>query len=425
MKLLIKNAQILTMDADGSVLDNSCVGINGNKIDYVGKFSDKLTGKYDEVMDVHGKAVMPGFVNAHTHVSMTIFRNYADDLKLMDWLFKKIFPLEDKLTAEQAYVSSSLSALEMIRAGVTTFADMYFFMDQTAEVVKKSGMRAALARGLQGEETGIDQRIKENLELYKNYNGFDGRIKVMLGPHAVYTSSKEYLTTVKEVSEKYNIPVHIHVSETKDEVQNCIKKYGMSPVKLLDSIGILNENTVAAHLVVVDDDDVEILKKRRVNVVHNPESNLKLGSGIAPICRFLKEGINVCLGTDGASSNNNLDILKEARFASYIQKGVNEDPTALKVDEVLKMATVNGAKALGFQNLGQIKKGMYADIIVVDTNKCNYYPKYNVKSALLYSGNSSDVETVIINGNMVMKNNEILTLDEEKILYDMEKLKMK
>ncbi len=417
MSILLKNAQVITLNDDSDVYDKCCVGIKHKKIDYVGHYYPGIDDEYETVLDCTDKAVMPGFVNAHTHSAMTIFRNYADDMKLMDWLYKKIFPLEDKLDGDIVYWASSLAIVEMIKSGTTMFNDMYFFMDKTAEACIDSGIKAALARGLSGDVADNDDpKIKEAVELYKNYNNAgEGRIKVMLSPHAIYTCSLPYLKMVAEKSREFKIPIHTHVSETKSEVDGSIKKYGMSPVKLLDNIEMLKNDTVAAHCVVVDDDDLRILSQRGVNVAHNPESNMKLASGIAPVTKMTDMGINVCIGTDGASSNNNLDMVEELRMAAYLQKVHNEDPTALPVDEVLKMATINGAKALGFKDSGMIKEGMAADIIVINTDKPYYYPRYDIKSAIVYSGSSSDVETVIIDGSIVMKNNELVTMDEERI----------
>lgn len=423
MSILLKGGEALTLSGNSDIYHNMCIGIKDTRIDYVGEYRQGMDKEYNRVLDCRGKLVMPGFVNAHNHAAMTMFRNYADDMKLMDWLFKKIFPLEDKLDKDIVYSGTNLAILEMIKGGTTTFCDMYFFMEAAAEAVGESGIRAALARGLSGESgDDLDYRLKESLELYNNFhNSFDGRIKVMLSPHSVFTCSVPYLEKVVRKSRELNIPVQVHLSETKEEVINCKEKHGVSPVKLLDSIGMLSESTVAAHCVVVDDDDIDILRERRVNVVHNPGSNMKLASGVAPVTKMMEKGINVCLGTDGASSNNNLDILEEMRMATYLQKVFNDDPTALPVDDVLNMATVNGAKALGFKECGSIEIGMAADIIIIDIEKPHYYPKYNIKSALVYSGNSSDVETVIINGQIVMEKGIVLTMDEEKILYEAQK----
>lgn len=424
MDILLKNAQVVTLNKNGDVLHNCWLGIRGNKIDYIGGEQQGMEENYSKVMDCKGRTVMPGFVNAHNHTAMTMFRNYADDMKLMEWLFDKIFPLEDRLTDEAAYWASLLAMVEMIKSGTTTFADMYFFMDSTARAAAESGMRAALSRGLQGDsgEEKLDYRLRENLELFKNYDGSsNGRIKVMLGPHSIYTCSEGYLRKVLEKSRELGIPIQMHLSETKEEVKNCIEKFGVSPVKYLDNMGFLGADTVAAHCVVVDDEDIDILAADKVNVVHNPGSNMKLASGVAPVAKMLSKGINVCLGTDGASSNNNLDMLEEMRVAAFLQKIYTDDPTALAADEVMGMATVRGAKALGFENTGIIEVGKIADIIVIDTEKAHYYPKYNIKSAIVYSGSSADVETVIIDGNLVMEDRHLITLDEERILYKAQK----
>jgi 5-methylthioadenosine/S-adenosylhomocysteine deaminase len=314
--------------------------------------------------------------------------------------------------------------VEMIKGGTTTFSDMYFFMESTARATSESGMRAVLSRGLQGEsgDEELDNRLRENLELYDRYhNSSNGRIKVMLGPHSVYTCGEAYLRKVVSKSLEKGIPLQIHLSETKEEVKGCIDKHGSSPVRYLDSLGLLNEKTVAAHCVVVDAADIDILASRKVNVVHNPGSNMKLASGVAPVVKMLAKGINVCLGTDGASSNNNLDMLEEMRMATYLQKVFTEDPTALPVNEIMRMATVRGARALGFENVGSLEVGKAADIIVLNTDKAHYYPKYNIKSAIVYSGNSADVETVIIDGSLVMEGGHLITLDEERILYKTQK----
>lgn len=424
MDILLKNALIITLDENDSIIREGSIGIRDNKIDYIGGNEQRLEAVYSKVIDCKGGTIMPGFVNAHNHLAMTMFRNYADDMKLMDWLFTKIFPLEDKLTEDAVYWGSLLAMVEMIKSGTTTFSDMYFFMESTARAVSESGMRAVLSRGLQGEsgEEELDYRLRENLELYDRYhNSENGRIRVMLGPHSVYTCSEAYLRKVAGKSREQGIPVQIRLAETREEVNTCIDKFGRSPVKYLEDLELLNDSTIAAHCVSVDDSDIEILASRKVNVVHNPGSNMKLASGIAPVAKMLSKGINVCLGTDGASSNNNLDMLEEMRLAAYLQKILNDDPTVLPAEAVMRMATLKGARALGFENVGSIETGKAADLIVLNTEKAHYYPKYNIKSAIVYSGSSSDVETVIINGNLVMEGGHLVTLDEERIFYKTQK----
>lgn len=425
MNLLLKNSEIITLNQNNDVLKDCSLGISNGVIDYLGPYSREIENRYGHIIDCKGKTVLPGLINCHGHAAMTMFRNYADDLKLMDWLFNKIFPLEDKLTDEIVYWGTNLAILEMLKSGTTTFTDMYFFMDSAAKAAGESGIRACLSRGLVGDSdgNGINEKFKEALEFYKSHNNsFNGRIKVNLGPHAIYTCSVPYLKQIAAKSEEMNIPIQIHLSETRDEVDDCIKAHGVSPVKLLEDTGILKSTTIAAHCVVIDDEDIEILFKNKVNAVHNPGSNLKLASGISPVAKMISKGINVCLGTDGAASNNNLDMFEEIRTATYVQKVYTADPTALPVDEVLRMATVNGGRALGFEKLGTIEMGMKADVIVLNTQRPYYYPKYNTKAAIVYSANSSDVDTVIIDGKIVMKNNNILTLDEERIFYEVDRL---
>ena len=423
MSLLLKDAIIITGDEKGTVINEGYIGIKGSLIDYVGSKCEKIDSRYDRILDLKNKVIMPGFVNAHNHSAMTIFRNYADDLALMDWLFNKIFPLEEKLTAKDVYWASMLAVLEMIRTGTTAFCDMYMFMEETARVVSESGIKAALGRGLQGDIGAKDSyRLKESIELYKSYHhSNNGRIRVNLAPHSVYTCTLSYLEEIAKVAIDLNCEVQIHLSETDDEVSKSILEHKMTPVKVADEVGLLSNKTIAAHCVAVNDDDIEILMKKKVNVVHNPSSNMKLGSGIAPIKGMLDKGINIAIGTDGASSNNGLDMLREMRNASYLQKVLLKDPTAINVDQAIKMSTSNGAKALGFKNTGKIAEGNAADIIIINTDKPWYYPKHNVKSSIVYSGNSKDVETVIVDGNIIMENGQIVTIDEERVMYEVQR----
>ena len=423
MSLLLKNLYVITADETGSIICDGSIGITGKQIDYIGDYYKGIEAKYNRVLDLKGKAAMPGFVNAHNHVAMTLLRNYADDMKLMDWLFNKIFPMEEKLKEEDIYWGSMLGILEMIKSGTTTFCDMYMFMDRTAETVMYSGIKAALGRGLQGDFNDDGNRLKEGLNLYNNYHGKgDGRIRINLAPHSVYTCTPAYLKQITEAARDIDAEIQIHLSETKDEVSQCLEKYKMTPIKVADEVGLLSGKTIAAHCVAVNGEDIDILKSRDVNIVHNPSSNMKLGSGIAPINKMINIGINVALGTDGASSNNNLDMLKEMRFASYLQKCILEDPTVINADEAIKIATINGAKALGFTDTGMLKKGYAADIIIFDINKPRYYPKYNIKSSIVYSSNSSDVETVIVDGKIIMEKGEVLSIDAEKVMYEAQKI---
>ncbi len=427
MSLLLKNLSIITVDEKNTILNNGCIGIRGKTIDYIGEYCDKINDKYDRILNLKGRVAMPGFVNTHNHTSMSLFRNYADDMKLMDWLYNKIFPLEEKLTAEEIYWGSLLAISEMLRTGTTTFCDMYMFMDRVGDAADQSGIKASLGRGISGDSAEtMDLPLQESIELYHKYhNSSEGRIRVNMAPHSVYTCTPAYLEKVAKVAQDLKCEIQIHLSENDDEVDQCIEKYHKTPVELVEEVGLLSSKTIAAHCVVLNEDDIEIIARNKVNVAHNPSSNMKLGSGIAPIKQMMDAGINMTLGTDGPSSNNSLDMLKDARTAAYLQKALLKDPTAIKIDELLKILTINGAKALGYENTGMLKVGYRADIIIFDIGKPWYYPIHNIKSSIIYSGSSKDVETVLIDGKIVMENYELLTLDEEKIFYEVERLTKK
>ena len=428
MNTLIKNASIITMCSEEEVIENGYIAICDDIITYVGaEFPKGFLAQ--TIIDANNKVVLPGFINMHTHSPMVLLRSYADDLPLQEWLFDKIFPIEDKITAEDTYWLSLLAIMEMLQSGITCFADMYFNMERVAKAVSKAGVRAHLSRGLQCFDNNCnisdDIRLKENIDLYNEWNGAEnGRIKVGFGPHAVYTCVPEYLSACIDIAGKLGAKVHTHLSETEKEKIECIEKYGKTPVKHLYDLGMFELNTIAAHCVHVTEEDIDIIADKNVNVVYNPGSNLKLGSGVTPIDRIMNKRINVTLGTDGAASNNNLDIMEEIHLASLISKGVLEEPTVVKAFQALEMATVNGAVALGEDNsIGKIKEGMKADLIILDINKPHYYPMHNIVSNIVYSGKSSDVELVMIDGKIIMEKSEFKTLDFEEIIYNINKIK--
>lgn len=369
-----------------------------------------------EVIDGHGKLAMPGMINTHTHIAMGLLRNYADDLELMDWLQTAIWPAEEKLNDDCIEWGTQLGIAEMIRSGTTCFSDMYFFMDTTAKVVAKTGMRAVLSRGLAGVAPSANQALIENEALFNEWHGYDNnRIKVMLGPHAPYTCPDDYLKKVVALSQKIGAQIHMHISETKTEVDGVIAQSGKTPVAHLNDLGIFDNGCLAAHCVHVTEEDMDIMKAKNVRVAHNPQSNLKLASGIAPVTKMLEKGLIVGLGTDGSASNNNADMLEEVRLAALLHKGNTYDPKAIPALEALKMGTVYGAKALDYQNLGVIEKGYMADIVLYDVSGLHWMPRYNDIASLVYAANSSDTDTVIINGKVVMKDKELLTIDEERL----------
>jgi 5-methylthioadenosine/S-adenosylhomocysteine deaminase len=418
--IIIKNAYILTMDPDARDMKNGTVVIEDGRITEIG---EKTKERAETVIDAKGSVVMPGLVNTHTHAAMTLFRGYADDLQLAEWLEKHIWPAEAQLTAGDVYKGSLLACLEMIRSGTTSFADMYFFMDETAKAVEASGLRASLSHGLielWNEEKG-ETDLKEGKRFVRAWQGAaDGRIKTMYGPHAPNTCSDEYLAKVKEAARKDGTGLHIHVLETEAELLAMKERYGKCSVHMLDDIGFFGPDVLAAHCVWLSDGDIEILRERGVNVSHNPISNMKLASGTAPVYKMLERGVNVSLGTDGCASNNNLDLFEEMKTAALLHKLSTGNPTALPARQVLKMATVNGAKALGTET-GILKVGMKADMIIVDMKKPHLTPCFDVPSQLVYSAGGSDVRTTIVDGKVLMDDYRVLVLDEQKVIEEAQK----
>ncbi|MEG6615306.1 amidohydrolase [Peptococcaceae bacterium 1198_IL3148] len=416
--ILIRNVDILTMTEDQQVINDGEMVVSGNKLLVVGeRGSVPKDFKADIEIDGSGMVAMPGFVNCHTHAAMTLLRGYAGDLPLMEWLHN-IWPIEDKMQAADIYYGSLLACVEMIKSGTTTFADMYSFMDKVADAAIESGMRAVLARGLIGAAPNGMQALAENKEFVQQYQGAaNGRITTMIGPHAPYTCPPDYLLKVIEAAEELKVGLHIHLAETATEYTDIVNQYGKTPIQHVESLGLFKLPTLAAHCVHLDNQDIEILAKYNVGVAHNPESNMKLASGIAPVPKLLAAGVNVGLGTDGASSNNNLDMLEEMRSAALLHKVSSMDPTVMPAQQALKMATVNGAKVLGLEKeIGQLKPGMKADFILINFKAPHLYPKLDIAAHLVYAAHSADVDTVIIDGELVMQNRKILTVDEDEIM---------
>lgn len=371
------------------------------------------------VIDGHGKFATPGLINAHTHASMTLLRSYSDDKALMDWLQKDIWPIEDKMTRKDIYWGAALAAVEMIKSGTTAFADMYGpNMEEVAKVVDESGLRGSLSRGLIGIFDG-DEKLATNVELYKNFHGAaNGRITVMFGPHAIYTCPPDYLRKVATAAEKLGAEIHMHMNETQDEINDCLKNYGKRPFEVVNETGLFDTGTLAAHCVWLSDEEIKIIKAKKIRVAHNPGSNMKLASGIAPVTKLLAEGVTVALGTDGASSNNNLDMLEEVRLAALLAKVESMNPLSVPAAQALQMATEFGATALGLQNVGRLAEGYKADIVLWDMSGVEWQPNYNPVSLLVYSANASSADTVIVDGKILMQGRKLKTLDEEKILSE-------
>jgi len=417
-RVLVANVKILPMTGPGDFIPEGFLEIEGSLIRQIGVGKPSPDLGYDVTIDGKGKLAMPGLVNAHTHVAMTLMRGYADDLSLMEWLQHKIEPLESNLTGEDVYWGTMLGIAEMIKSGTTTFADMYIFMEDVARAVQETGMRAVLCRGMNGVGPNAERALRESRELANTWQGRgEGRIKIMLGPHAPYTCPPPYLHRVMGLASELGLDIHTHLSETVAEVEAIRREYGKTPVAMYAETGLFAHRTVAAHCVHLTDEDIEILAENRVGVVHNAQSNMKLGSGIARIAELLSAGVTVALGTDGAASNNNLDMFEELRTAALQQKARLMDPGVVPAYQALEMATVNGARVLGLESeIGCLKPGMKADIILIDVEKPHFYPQHNLMAHLVYAAQASDVDTVIIDGKVVMKDRELQTLDEREVM---------
>ncbi len=440
MNILLTNGQLLLQHKDTYKIEQKNLYISGNKIIAIGDCPAEFTAV--RKVDARNKLIIPGLINSHTHAYMTLFRNAADDLAFDDWLFKNILPMEDRLTAEDAYWGTLLACMEMIRSGTTCFLDMHMFRDQTVRAAAKIGMRAKVSRGLVGNaedtwsadpsdhnnetETGDNyksHRIKEAFDEMQTTQATHGLISFSLAPHAVYTCDTEFLKYVSDLACLHQLPLHIHVSESKNEVDNCIAQHGMTPVQLLDSIGFFQVPVIAAHCVHITEEDIMILKKHNVSVVTNPVSNMKLGNGFAPVREMMQAGINVCIGTDGTASNNTLNLFREMTMLSMIQKGIHADACAMKAEETFNMATGNAAKALGEPLLGRIDVGMMADLAIIDLDIPQLNPSDNLISALIYSMNGSEIESVIINGEFVLENKRFVNINEKEVYEHINQIK--
>lgn len=413
---------IVTMAADGRVIEDGAIAVKGNRIVDIGS-SGEVNARYDavRVVEAAGKVALPGLINTHNHAPMTLLRGVADDLKLSVWLEKHIFPLEAKfVTKEFVEWGTALACLEMIRSGTTTYADMYYFEDQVAETTERSGMRAVLGETLLQYPSPDSKTTAEALRYAERFLKrwrSSALIVPAVAPHAPYTNTAETLGAGAQLAERYHAPLIIHVSETEDEEKQIRAKLGMSATEWLDTLQVLGPRVLFAHGVWLNQRDIEIIKKRGVSVSHNPESNMKLASGTAPIVRMLAAGVTVGIGTDGAASNNNLDMFEAMDFTAKLHKLTGMDSTALPARTVLEMATIGGAHALGLdREIGSLEKGKKADIILVDTEAPHLQPWFDAFSQLVYAAKGADVRTSIINGRIVMLDGKVLTLDEKLVL---------
>jgi 5-methylthioadenosine/S-adenosylhomocysteine deaminase len=418
---ILTHATVITVNDQNEVIHDGAVAFAGSAITYVGPTPEDVSG-YDEVIDLKGNYLLPGLINTHGHAGMSLLRGYSDDLPLQQWLEDKMWPLEAQFTADHVKWGTYLSLIEMIRTGTTTFVDMYDHMDEVAKAVEATGMRARLCRGMIGlcSEEERAAKLREATTFAKNWhNQADGRITTMLAPHAPYTCPPEFITQIVERAEELSLPIHIHMSETKWEVGQNERDYGLRPVAHLEKLGVFRRPTLVAHAVHLTDEEMDVLAKYQVKVSHNVVSNLKLASGVAPVPQMLAKGISVSLGTDSTASNNNLNLFEELKLAAILHKGVGYDPVAVPAEEALRMATRYGADGV-FQpdELGSIETGKQADLIVLDSHQAHFHPAHNPVSHVVYAANGRDVTDTIVAGRFLMRNRELLTVDEERVIFE-------
>lgn len=417
-KILIKNGLVLPMVSETPALEKCDILTEGGIIAQIGP---GLTEEgADRVVDAGGRVVMPGLINCHSHAAMALFRGYSDDLRLMDWLSKKIWPAEARIRGEETYWGTMLATAEMIRSGTTTFADMYAFMEDVAAAVRDSGMRASLCQGLAfRDERSWSKRIKYTYRLFENWHGrADGRITAMVGPHAPYTVPPDRMKEVMELAAGLNAAVHTHLAETSEEVDQIREMYGKSPTRYLADLGLFDScRVLLAHAVHLTGEDISLLRGIKGGISHNPVSNMKLGCGVAPVVDLRGAGVAVGLGTDGAGSSSTLDMFQQIKTAAWLQKNHLGDPAAITAYDVLRMATVEGSRALGLgKETGTLEEGKKADIIIIDIEKPHLYPHNDLWSLLAYSATGADVDTTIINGRIVMENRVLLSMNEKEVM---------
>ncbi len=424
MKRLFVNAGILAWENDQfKYIENGCLAVDGDVISYIGK--EKPEGEFDDIRDFSGKLLMPGLINCHCHNGMTLLRGIGSDLPLQEWLFDHMFPIEDRLTAEDIKAGAELAMMELIASGVTSYSDMYMEAWTAIESNEKIGMKMDVCRVVQSfdstEKPEDNARIRESIELFEKYNGAQNdRVRIDFAVHAEYTSTNPIVSGYAERCRPYvekGAVMQIHMSETKKEHNECIDRHGVTPAGWFEKMGIFDIPTAAAHCVAVTDEDMQIMLKKGVSAIHNPTSNMKLGSGFAPIPKMLDMGINVALGTDGCASNNNLNMFEEMHLAAIIHNGYTNDPVIMKPEQVIRMATVNGAKLQNRPDTGCLEVGKKADIIALDfNNKPHLYPCFDPMALIVYSAQATDVCMTMVDGNILYEDGKYLTLDPETVI---------
>ena len=425
MKLLLKNAGILAWKDDRfDYIPGGFLGIDGDTIDYVG--ADRPEAAYDSEKDMRGKLLIPGLINCHCHAAMTLLRGVGSDLPLDRWLFDAVFPLEDRMTTADFIAGNELAVLELLASGVTSFTDMYMEPQTLIELNEQVGMKVNLTRVVQafdaGEPPEKNFRVAESLALFDAFHGAqDGRIRVDFGIHAEYTITEAvtryYAEKIKPCRDR-GARVQLHLSETKKEQEECIQRHGLTPAAWFEKMGVFDLPAIAAHCVWCTPEDLDILKARGVYPVHNPTSNMKLGSGFAPVPEMLKRGIPVTLGTDGAASNNNLNMFEEMHLAAILMNGYLRDPELMPPSSILRMATVNGARLQGREDTGCLAVGKKADIVAIDMDRPHLCPAFEPLPMLTYSAQASDVVMTMVDGKILYENGEYLTIDRDKAMYD-------
>ena len=416
MTLLFSHATVLPMTDSGPRSFAGWVGVVGNRVALV-TASEQAAAEFRashpdlREIDCRGRLVMPGLVNTHCHAAMTLQRSYADDIPLMSWLNDYIWPFESRQTPDEVALGMTLGIVEMLLGGVTSFVDMYYFEDRCVEVAERLGIRAVL--GCNYFDTNLEEVFRQVERAVGLAASGSGRVRVAVAPHSPYTVSPENLVRGKELADRYGLGLMTHIAETRDEIRIVRERYGCTPVEHLDSLGLLDRRCIGAHCIHVTDSDIETLAARGVTVSHNPQSNMKISSGVAPVERMRAAGALVTVATDGTCSNNDLDLWEELRTAAFLQKSATGNPTALPAWEALRMATANGARAMGYADgeLGVLREGALADLIVVDLQKPHLQPIHDVVSNLVYCGKASDVDTVVVDGRIVVENRRIEGVD--------------
>lgn len=414
MNIRFYNVRLITMK-DGVKVEDGELWVKGSRIAYVGAENAEAAAKesWDREIDGKGNVLMPGFKNAHTHSAMTFLRSYADDMPLQDWLFKQVFPMEDKLRPEHIAPLCKLAIMEYLTSGITSNLDMYFFPEEIAKAAIETGFRTVVQGAVSGEASGVERLRKE----YEHMNGIHELVTYQLGFHAEYTATPELMKGVAALANEYKKPVFTHNSETASEVKECIERHGMTPTAYLDSLGMFNYGGTTFHCVHMTDEDLNICKKRNMSVVTNPGSNTKLASGVARIDDMLKRGINLALGTDGPASNNCLDMFREMFLVTGLGKLRENDAAAIDADAVLYMATAGGAKAMGLNECDALEEGKLADLIMIDLHQPNMQPLNNIAKNIVYSGSKQNVKLTMVNGKVLYENGEFFIGEEPEAVY--------